>query len=59
MDQRLKIEVFMIGLGNELSIKIGLIMKKTVMRKNMFGRMTNGVQGSDKKPEKKSSTPKE
>ena len=43
-DQRLKIEVFMIGLGNELLIKIGLIMKKKVMRKNMFGKKANGVQ---------------
>ena len=44
MDQRLKIEVFMVGLENELLIKTGLIMKKKVMRKNMFGRKANGVQ---------------
>ena len=44
-----KIEVFMIGLENELLIKTGLIKKKKVMRKNMFGR----------KPEKKSATAKE
>ena len=43
MDRLLKIEVFMIGLGSELLIKIGSIMKK-VVRKNMFGRMGNGVQ---------------
>ena len=34
----------MIGLENELLIKTGLIMKKKVMRKNMFGRKANGVQ---------------
>ena len=44
MDQCLKIEVFMIGLGSELLIKIGLIMKKKVMRKSMFDRKGNGVQ---------------
>ena len=44
MDRRLKIEVFMIGLGSELLIKIRLIMKKKVMRKSMFGRKGNGVQ---------------
>ena len=38
----LKMEVFMIGLGNELLIKTGLIMK--VMKKNVFGRKANGVQ---------------
>ena len=43
MDQRLKIEVFMIDLGSELLIKTGLIMKKKVMRKSMFGRKGNGV----------------
>ena len=44
MDRRLKIEVFMIGLGSELLIKIGLIMKKKkIMRKSMFGRKGNGV----------------
>ena len=44
MDRRLKIEVFMIGLENELLIKTGLIMKRKVMKKNMFGRKANGVQ---------------
>jgi len=44
MDRRLKIEVFMIGLENKLLIKIGMIMKKKVMRKNMFGRTANGIQ---------------
>ena len=44
LDQRLKMEVFMIGLENELLIKTGLIMKKKVMRKNMFGRKANGIQ---------------
>ena len=44
MDRRLKIEVFMIDLGSELLIKIGLIMMKKVMRKSMFGRKGNGVQ---------------
>ena len=44
MDRRLKIEMFMIGLENELLIKTELIMKKKVMRKNMFGRKGNGVQ---------------
>ena len=43
MYQHLKIEVFMIGLGSELLIKIGLIMKK-MLRKSMFGRKGNGVQ---------------
>ena len=43
MDRRLKMEVFMIGLENELLIKTGLIMKK-LMKKNMFGRKANGVQ---------------
>ena len=43
MDRRLKIEVFMIGLESELLIKTELIMKKKVMRKNMFGRKANGV----------------
>ena len=41
IDQRLKMEVFMIGLENELLIKTGLIMK--VMKKNVFGRKANGV----------------
>ena len=44
MDRRLKIEVFIIGLESELLIKIGLIMKKKIMRKSMFGRKSNGVQ---------------
>jgi hypothetical protein len=44
MDRCLKIEVFIIGLGNESSIKTRLIMKKKVMRKSMFGRKGNGVQ---------------
>ena len=43
MDRRLKIEVFMIGLENELLIKTGLIMKKMMM-KSMFGRKDSGVQ---------------
>ena len=38
-----KMEVFIIGWGKELSIKIGLIMKKAT-RENMFGRKANGVQ---------------
>ena len=38
-----KIEVFTIGSGSELLIKIGLIMKK-IMKKSMFGRKGNGVQ---------------
>ena len=33
----------MIGLKNELLTKAGLIMKKKVMRENMFGRKANGV----------------
>ena len=37
-------KVFIIGLEKELLIKIGLIMKKKVMRKNIFGRKANGVQ---------------
>ena len=44
MHRRLKIEVFMIGLGSGLLIKTGLIMKKKVIRKSMFGRKGNGVQ---------------
>ena len=59
MDRRLKIEVFMIGLRSELLIKIGLIMKKKVMRKSMFGRKGNGVQRFNKKSEKKGTIPKE
>ena len=44
MDQRLKIEVFMIGLENKLLIKTGRIMKKRAMKENMFGIKANGVQ---------------
>ena len=44
MDRRLKMEVFIIGWEKELSIKIGLIMKKKATRENMFGRKANGVQ---------------
>ena len=44
MDRRLKLKVFMIGLENELLIKTGLIMKKKVMKKDVFGRKANGVQ---------------
>ena len=44
MDRCLKIEVLMIALENELLTKIGLIMKKKVMRKNMFGRKAIDVQ---------------
>ena len=49
----------MIGLESELLIKIGLIMKKKVMRKNMFGRKPMVSRRFDKKLEKKSATPKE
>ena len=38
-----KMEMFIIGLEKELLIKTGLIMKKKVMRENMFGRKANGV----------------
>ena len=34
----------MFDLESLLLIKTGLIMKKKVMRKNMFGRKDNGVQ---------------
>jgi hypothetical protein len=34
----------MIGLESELLIKTRLIMKRRVMKKNMFGRKANGVQ---------------
>ena len=44
MDRRLKMEVLIIGLEKELLIKTGLIMKKKVMKKNMFGGKANGVQ---------------
>ena len=37
-------EVFMIGLENELLTKTRLIMKKKATRKDMFGRKANGVQ---------------
>ena len=43
MNRRLKMEMFIIGLEKELLIKTGLIMKKKVMRENMFGRKANGV----------------
>ena len=33
----------MIGLESELLIKTGLIMKKKVMKKDVFGRKANGV----------------
>ena len=36
-------EAFMIGLGKELLIKTGLILKKKAMRKGTFGRKANGV----------------
>ena len=49
----------MIGLGSELLIKTGLIMKKMVMRKNMFCRKAMVSRRFDKKPEKKSAMPKE
>ena len=42
VDRCLKIEAFMIGLGSELLIKIGSIMKKKMMKKNMFDRKDNG-----------------
>ena len=48
----------MIGLGSELSVKTGLIMKKRVMKENMFGRKANGVQEVWREAEKKSVTPK-
>ena len=34
----------MIGLESELLIKTGLIMKKKIVKKNMFDRKGNGVQ---------------
>ena len=43
VDRRLKIEAFMIGLESELLIRIGLIIKKKMM-KSMFGRKDSGVQ---------------
>ena len=43
IDRCLKIEVFLVGLENELLIKTGLIMKKKVMKKDVFGRKANGV----------------
>ena len=49
----------MIGLESGLSIRTGLIMKRRVMKKNLFGRKANGVQRFDKKPEEKGATPKE
>ena len=44
MDRRLKMEVFMIGLENELLTKTGLIMKKKTMKENMSGRKANGAR---------------
>ena len=44
MDRRLKMEVFIIGLEKELLFKTRLIKKKEVMKENMFGKKTNGVQ---------------
>ena len=44
MDRHLKNRSVHDRLENELLIKIELIMKKKVMRKNMFGRKANGVQ---------------
>ena len=43
MDQRLKMEVFIIGLENKLLTKTTLIMKKKATKENMFGRKANGV----------------
>ena len=37
-------EAFIIGLEKELLIKIWLIMKKKVMKENMFDRKASGVQ---------------
>ena len=37
-------EVFIISWEKELSIKIGLIMKKKATRENMLGRKVNGAQ---------------
>ena len=51
MDRRLKIEVFMIDLGNELLIKIGL--RICLAERPMVSRRC------DKKPKKKSAMPKE
>ena len=48
----------MIGLGSELLIRTGPIMKKKMM-KSMFGRKDSGVQRFNKKSEEKSTTPKE
>ena len=44
MDRRLKNGSIHNQLEKELSIKIGLIMKKKATRENMFGRKANGVQ---------------
>ena len=49
----------MIGLENELLTKTGLIMKKKVMRENMFGRKANVSRRFDKNPEEKGAMPKE
>ena len=43
VDQRLKIEAFMIGLESKLLIRTRSIMKKKMM-KSMFGRKDSGVQ---------------
>ena len=44
IDQRLRNGSVHNRLGKELLIKTGLIMKKEVMKENMFGRKANGVQ---------------
>ena len=44
VDRRLKIEAFMIDLESELLIKTGLLMKKKITKRSMFGRKGNGVQ---------------
>ena len=43
MDRCLKNRNVHDGLGSELLIKTGLIMKKKVMTKSMFGKKGNGV----------------
>ena len=52
-------EVFIISWGKELLTKTRLIMKKKIMKKNMFGTKANGVQEVYKKPKEKGATPKE
>ena len=54
-----KIEVFMIGLENELLIKTGLIMKKKVMKEICLAGRSMVSRRFDKKLEKKSAMPKE